>query len=102
MSIEAITSVLPTTGTGYVNQPSQMVGAASAASFTNELTGAVDGLRALQSESNTLALKAVTGDLEDIHQATIASTRASTTLALTAALRDKGVSAFNEIMRMQG
>lgn len=101
MSIEAITSVLPTTATGYAT-PNQLVGAADATSFANEMTGAVDSLRSLQSESNTLALKAVTGDLNDIHQATIASTRASTTLALTAAVRDKGVSAFNEIMRMQG
>jgi flagellar hook-basal body complex protein FliE len=33
--------------------------------------------------------------------ATIASTRASVTLELIAAVRNKGVDAFNEIMRMQ-
>jgi flagellar hook-basal body complex protein FliE len=100
MNIEAISSVIPTTGTGYVTQATA-VGDADKVSFGNELTGAVDGLRALQSESNTLALAAVTGNLDDIHAASIASERASATLELTAAIRDKGVAAFNEIMRMQ-
>ena len=48
-----------------------------------------------------LALKAVTGNLDDIHDATIAATRAQVTLELVSAVRNKGVDAFNEIMRMQ-
>ncbi|MGO1342056.1 MAG: flagellar hook-basal body complex protein FliE, partial [Cellulosimicrobium funkei] len=48
-----------------------------------------------------LAIAAVTGDLESVHPATIASTRAQTTLELVAAVRNKAVDAFNEIMRMQ-
>ncbi|SDH36653.1 flagellar hook-basal body complex protein FliE [Microbacterium sp. 77mftsu3.1] len=70
-------------------------------SFAHSVTGAVDGLREMQSESNRLAVAAVTGDLNDIHSAMIASTRASVTLELVAAVRNKGVEAFNEIMRMQ-
>ncbi|WP_280680061.1 flagellar hook-basal body complex protein FliE [Cryobacterium sp. CG_9.6] len=69
--------------------------------FATALTGAVDNLQQLQSTSNELAIKAVTGDLTDIHSATIASTRAAVTLELVAAIRNKGVDAFNEIMRMQ-
>jgi len=69
--------------------------------FASSLTNAVDGLQQLQSTSKTLALKAVTGNLDDIHDATIASTRAQVTLELVAAVRNKGVDAFNEIMRMQ-
>ena len=49
----------------------------------------------------TLGVAAVTGDLDDIHSAMIASTRAAVTLELVAAVRNKGVDAFNEIMRMQ-
>jgi len=71
------------------------------ASFAQSLTGAVDELRALQSTSNELSVAAVTGDLDDIHSAMIASSRASVTLELVAAVRNKGVDAFNEIMRMQ-
>lgn len=43
----------------------------------------------------------MTGDLDDIHSAMIASSRAAVTLELVAAVRNKGVDAFNEIMRMQ-
>ena len=71
------------------------------AGFAESITGAVDDVRALQSESNRLAVAAVTGDLDDIHSAMIAATRASVTLELVAAVRNKGVDAFNEIMRMQ-
>ena len=69
--------------------------------FGSALSGAVDNLQQLQATSNTLAIQAVTGDLNDIHTATIASTRAQVTMELVAAIRNKGVDAFNEIMRMQ-
>lgn len=69
--------------------------------FAASLGNAVDGLQQLQGDSKTLALKAVTGNLDDIHDATIAATRAQVTLELVSAVRNKGVDAFNEIMRMQ-
>ena len=69
--------------------------------FAASLAGAVDDLQQLQSTSNQLAVQAVTGSLDDIHSATIAATRAQVTLEVAAALRNKGVDAFNEIMRMQ-
>ena len=70
-------------------------------SFGTALSGAIDNLQQLQGTSNALAIQAVTGDLNDIHTATIASTRAQVTMELVAAVRNKGVDAFNEIMRMQ-
>ena len=87
--------------------PTDYVGGASAVSgtdgsgFAASLTGAVDNLQQLQSTSNQLAVSAVTGNLNDIQDATIAATRAQVTLELVASLRNKGVDAFNEIMRMQ-
>lgn len=69
--------------------------------FGEAVTGAIDELHRLQSTSNELAVAAVTGDLDDIHSAMIASTRAAVTLELVAAVRNKGVEAFTEIMRMQ-
>jgi flagellar hook-basal body complex protein FliE len=65
------------------------------------LGGVVDNLSGLQSNANTLAVKAVTGDLTDIHQATLAATRAQVTMELVSAVRNKGVDAFNSIMNMQ-
>ena len=70
-------------------------------SFAASLSGAVDDLRAMQSTADTLKVAAVTGDLDDIHSAMIASTRAAVTLELVSAVRNKGVDAFNELMRMQ-
>ncbi|WP_337004401.1 MULTISPECIES: flagellar hook-basal body complex protein FliE [unclassified Microbacterium] len=75
--------------------------AADDTAFSNSVTGAIDELRSLQSESDKLKVAAVTGDLDDIHSAMIASSRAAVTLELVAAVRNKGVDAFNEIMRMQ-
>jgi flagellar hook-basal body complex protein FliE len=70
--------------------------------FAASLGGAIENLQYLQTSSDNLAVKAVTGNLDDIHDATIAATRAQVTLELVAAVRNKGVDAFNEIMRMQG
>jgi len=72
----------------------------SGAQFASVL-GGVDSLQQLQSTSNDLAVKAVTGDLDDVHDYTIAAAKASTALELTAAVRNKAVEAFTEIMRMQ-
>ncbi|HAM25365.1 MAG TPA: flagellar hook-basal body complex protein FliE [Microbacteriaceae bacterium] len=100
MNVAGITSVQGVTGTGYL-PPVSGTTSTSASGFATELSSAVDGLQQQQSISNDLAIKAVTGNLDDIHNATIASTRAQVTLELVAAVRNKGVDAFNEIMRMQ-
>lgn len=90
----AATAYLPPVGTDQVP-------GVGGAGFANSMTSAVDNMQSLQSASNALAVQAVTGDLTDIHNATIASTRAQVTLELVAGVRNKGVDAFNEIMRMQ-
>jgi flagellar hook-basal body complex protein FliE len=98
MDISAIGGVSGVSATGYAKAPATTE---ASGDFASTLTNAVDGLQTLQSNSDDLAVKAVTGDLTDIHQATIAATRAQVTLELVAAVRNKGVDAFNEIMRMQ-
>ncbi|WP_149955515.1 flagellar hook-basal body complex protein FliE [Zafaria cholistanensis] len=70
-------------------------------SFAGTLASAVDEAQGLQGTSKALALQAVTGNLDDIHKATIASARAAVSLELIATVRNKGIDAFNEIMRMQ-
>lgn len=69
--------------------------------FAVTLGRAVDDLQQLQGASKELAVQAVTGSLDDVHTAMIAATRAQVTLELVAAVRNKGVDAFSEIMRMQ-
>ena len=100
MTVPAIAPITGVTGTGYlsaVNSPEATDGSA----FARSLTGAVDNLQSLQSASKSLAVQAVTGDLTDIHNATLAASRAQVTLELVSTVRTKGVDAFNEIMRMQ-
>ncbi|MCY7288076.1 MAG: flagellar hook-basal body complex protein FliE [Cryobacterium sp.] len=101
-----INPIQSVTGTGYLTgvqglQGAQTTQGTDGSAFGSALVGAVDNLQQLASTSNTLAVKAVTGSLTDIHSATIASSRAQVTLELVAAVRNKGVDAFNEIMRMQ-
>ena len=112
MTIGSINPIQSVTGTGYLTGVQGMQGLQGAqgtqdsqgtggSAFGSALVGAVDNLQQLAANSNTLAVKAVTGSLTDIHSATIASARAQVTLELVAAVRNKGVDAFNEIMRMQ-
>lgn len=88
------------TPTGYAGAATG-IQATDGTGFAASLTGAVDNLQQLQSTSKQLAVSAVTGDLTDIHNATLAASRAQITLELVAAVRNKGVDAFTEIMRMQ-
>ena len=96
--INPITAVQGVTGTGYVNPTTP---SSDGSGFATSLAGAVDNVQQLQSTSNDLAVQAVTGNLDDIHKATIAATRAQVTLELVSAVRNKAVDAFNEVMRMQ-
>lgn len=98
VSAGAVQGVLPS---GYIDGAAAAPAATGGTGFASALSGAVENMQQLQSTSNELALRAVTGDLTDIHAATIASTKAQVTVELVAAIRNKGVDAFNEIMRMQ-
>ena len=100
MPIDAIGAISAATGSTGATAANSTTGTGGG-SFSTALSGAVDNLQQLQSTSDTLAIQAVTGNLDDIHQATLASTRAQVTLELVAGVRNKAVDAFNEIMRMQ-
>ncbi|ARC55698.1 Flagellar hook-basal body complex protein FliE [Frondihabitans sp. 762G35] len=110
MPLSPVNGAFPVSSTAV--DPSQTIGANQDASAVNGLdatptVGAssfgnvIDGLQSLQGQSQALAVKAVTGGVDDVHTATIAATRAQVTLELVSAVRNKGVDAFNEIMRMQ-
>jgi flagellar hook-basal body complex protein FliE len=97
-----LTAVSAVTPTSFVGPTAATTAAdpASGAGFASVL-GSIDQLQGLQSTSNELAVRAVTGDLDDVHDYTIAAAEASTAIELTAAVRNKAVEAFSEIMRMQ-
>ena len=95
--VTGVTSTLPTAGLGA---PAPSAVSDGGVAFAGVL-GSVEQLQQLQSTSNELAVKAVTGDLDDVNDYTIASAQSSLALELTAAVRNKAVEAFTEIMRMQ-
>ncbi|MEX2658096.1 MAG: flagellar hook-basal body complex protein FliE [Acidimicrobiales bacterium] len=83
-----------------VNGPAQAA-KPEATGFGDLLAKGIEGLQTAQSDADSLATQAATGDLTDVHDYMIASTTASLATELTVAVRNKAVEAFNEIMRMQ-
>jgi flagellar hook-basal body complex protein FliE len=91
--VDALSGTTGTTGTAAVGQ-------AGGADFASMLSQGLQSLQGLHSTADSLALKASTGDLNALHDYTIAATEASTATQLTTAVRNKALEAFNEIMRM--
>lgn len=104
-SVSSLGSLASLAGIGGTTATAGSTGAAATSGtgslFGTTLAGSVDSLQALQATSDSLAVQAVTGDLDDIHDYTIAASQSAVALELTAAIRNKAVEAFTEIMRMQ-
>lgn len=74
--------------------------AADPAAFGNAVTQGLEKLQSMHQTTDSLAVQAVTGNLTDIHDYTIAANEAAVATQLTVAVRNKAVDAFTEIMRM--
>ena len=70
-------------------------------SFGNVFADAVWNMQERERTAKRLGVQAVTGQLNDVHQYTIAAAESSLTMELTSTIRNKAVDMFNEIMRMQ-
>lgn len=68
--------------------------------FGDLLIKSLDSVEAMGDKAADLSVQAATGDLNAIHDYTIAATEAQVGTQLTVAVRNKAVEAFNEIMRM--
>lgn len=88
--------VLSTSATTGVQKPAGAAGP----SFEELLLDGVDRLEGLQDRADHLSVQAATGDLNAIHDYTVAATEAQVATQLTVTVRNKAVEAFNEIMRM--
>ena len=107
MSVAPISAVVTSSVTPTAYVPSVLPAGTSAAgatdgAFASTLSSSVDSLQAMQANTDQLALKAVTGNLSDVHDYTIAATESAVAMELTATIRNKAIDAFSEIMRMQG
>ena len=79
--------------------PAQKIGEGRL-SFEETLKQFVSDVNDLQNRADELKVKWATGELTDVHEATIAAEEAGTALELMVEIRNKIVEAYQEIMRM--
>jgi flagellar hook-basal body complex protein FliE len=107
MSIDAVgaigglSPISPLGALGALGAADNQAASTSGADFAAQLSRGLGHVQGLQDKADDLSVKAATGSLTDVHDFVIASTEAALAFQLTAALRNKAVEAFNEIMRMQ-
>lgn len=95
----------PITRVGNQGLTPQVSGAAEknapqGASFEDTLKQFVSDVNELQTQADDLKVKWVTGEITDVHEATIAAEEAGTAMELMIEIRNKIVEAYQEIMRM--
>ncbi|HUI63235.1 MAG TPA: flagellar hook-basal body complex protein FliE [Bacteroidota bacterium] len=70
-------------------------------SFSQTLANAVADVNSLQSEAGKAVDRMVSGDAVDLHDVMVAVEKAKTSFELLMEIRNKTISAYQEIMRMQ-
>ncbi len=70
-------------------------------SFAESLAGAMQKVNELENISNDYSIKLASGELENIHEAMIASQKAEIASQFLMGIRNKVLDAYREIMRMQ-
>jgi flagellar hook-basal body complex protein FliE len=70
-------------------------------SFSGVLKGYLENVDTTVKQASDLTVKAAAGEIDNIHDVTIASQKAKVALELTVTIRDKAVEAYQEMMRMQ-
>lgn len=80
---------------GETQQPDEVKG------FADYLTDAIKETNQLQIDSDKWNAALAAGKVDDVSQVVIASQKADIALQLTTQIRNRAVSAYQEIMRMQ-
>ena len=75
--------------------------ATSKVDFSQQLTEALKNVNDLQVKADDMATKLVLGEVDDLHQVTVAMEQAKLSLQLAVQVRNKIVEAYQEIARMQ-
>ena len=101
--IEAVGAGSPIGGLAPVGglEATESTTSTNGADFAAMLAGGLQKVEAAQDRADNLAVQAATGQLADVHEYMIAANEAQLTTQLTAAVRNKAIEAFNEIMRLQ-
>ncbi len=101
-------SIIDASSVGIINlkpntiiNPGQGVDGSNSKNFMNYLKEALNEVNNYQQEASQSALNLAMGNNEYLHNTTIAYEKAILALQLTVEIRNKLVSAYEEIMRMQ-
>lgn len=70
-------------------------------SFANIIQGYLENVDTTVKQASDLTVKAAAGEVNNIHDVTIASQKSKVALELTVTVRDKAIEAYQEMMRMQ-
>jgi flagellar hook-basal body complex protein FliE len=73
----------------------------SGSAFQNVLTEAVQGVQQFQSNAAASIGRFVSGEGEELHQVALATQQADLAFNLFMQVRNKAISAYQEVMRMQ-
>jgi len=99
MIVAPVPVILPQAIMGADNNKSQ--GADGDKSFGQVLLNALDNVNNAQVKSDNITKKFLVGDIQDIHQVTIAAEQARLMLQLAVEVRNKVIEAYQEISRIQ-
>ena len=75
--------------------------ASGGSEFHNVLQGAIDQVEVARSDANQSVQNFLTGDGEDLHSTVLAVQRADLEFSMLMQVRNKVISAYQEVMRMQ-
>ena len=81
--------------------PSRPAGRTTGGAFADVLTSAIRSVENAGQEASASVDKFLTGEGEDLHSTILATTRAELSFDMFLQTRNKAVSAYQEIMRMQ-
>jgi flagellar hook-basal body complex protein FliE len=99
------TTILPIRGPSFpALQPLPSVspaGGAAPSSFTDVLTASVGTVEQASQNATDAAQRFLSGENEDVHTVAIAEQKAELTSELFLQVRNKAISAYQEIMKMQ-
>lgn len=90
-------SSMASSGAGTASAASQV----APAPFADLLTDAVGNVKQLEEQAHAAVSGLMTGSGVDVHQAMIATQKASMTFELALAVRNKAVQAYQQVMGMQ-
>ena len=98
LSISNITPVAPL----GANDPLSSIGErGKPGEFQKVLDGAINGVESLNSDASDSVQRFLTGETEELHSVALAAERPEVAFQLGLQVRNKVISAYQEIMRMQ-